>query len=209
MKKKVKNDRSSDDLGLKKPNRWIFIVGITAFVVIAGLVGAAIFNKGKPPVTKDLTPGEVVELFYQSVNKMDTDMIIHSVDQRKVNMSNNRIIINTLTGKLSQMEDASHINPLVASDSVVYTPIEWYELGKPALESGERVMGIYNLEIKKIRENQYEAIYDYYLTGIPEEGKPVLPFVTRCVDICTLAQKKSCWIIVDIKQESEKEISLE
>lgn len=98
---------------------------------------------------------------------------------------NNRLIANTITGLLSYAEDLTHIHPDVGSDWVIYTPSEWLSKGQPALERGERVMGILNLEISKVKENQFRVIYDYYLTGIPEEGKPVEPFVSS-VDICSL-----------------------
>ncbi|MBN1696152.1 MAG: hypothetical protein JW881_01450 [Spirochaetales bacterium] len=197
------------ELGLKKQNRWLYLFGIILLVLIIAVVGADLLLNQWKSVTKGLNPQEVVELFYSAVNKLDSFTITHAIDPRYVTAFHSRIVLNTLSGNITNMQDISHINRHVASNAVVYSPEQWFKKGRPPLVSGERVLGIDNLVIRRLHHSRYEVTYDYYLTGVPEEGKPVLPFATRCVDICSLDKKTGDWLIVGIDQISETPLALE
>jgi hypothetical protein len=209
MSDRQRKAKLEEELGLKRHTRWLFYLGLFVLVILGSLVCVEIFLKDESQVTEGLAPRQVVELFYTAVNTLDTYTITHSIDTGNITPFHSRIVMNTLTGKVSHIQDVTHVNPLVGSDYIVYNPPEWFEKGQPELASGERVMGILNLEIRKINKHQFEVTYDYYLTGIPEEGEEVRPFVTRCVDVCMLDRKDGSWFIVEIEQVSETDISLE
>jgi hypothetical protein len=209
MSEKNRKAMLEQELGLKRHDRWIYLIGIIFIIIMVVLLCIEIFLNDQSPITKGLQPHEVVELFYMSVNTLDTYTITHIIDGGNINQFYNRIVMNTMTGMVSHMYDITHIHPLAGSDYIVYNPAEWIEKGQPDLSSGEKIMGILNLKIRKIKKYQFEATYDYYITGITEDMGISGPFVLRCVDMCTLEQRKGSWFIVDIEQVSETGISVE
>jgi hypothetical protein len=215
-----KDSREDISLSLKKAGRWMFFPVILVPVILIALIFAAVFLRKGPVVTAGLTPRQVVELYYTSVNTLDFPAITECIDTDAITPLNNRIIGDVISGLATFGEDLTHIHPDVGADAVLYTPAEWLSMGKPPLDNGERVLGLHNLTISSIKDSQYKVTYDYYLTGIPEQGKPVTPFIKRCVDICTLELRSRSgmspdyikagsgnriWIIVAIDQISEEE----
>ena len=105
-----------------------------AMAILVPIIGRAL----APPVTRGLAPEEVVELFYDSINVMDTE----SMEDAVTGEAGRALINETLHMFLeSRMAMANQ------GGSAVMTASEWDELGRPKVQSF-RVYGITELEIQ-------------------------------------------------------------
>ena len=177
-------------------------LGLAGIIMIVLVVIAMYKPRTDARVTLGLGPQSVVEKFYNAVNSYDLYILRNCVDTSEVTPINNRIMADMFMGFVIHMEDITHGNPEMNHEGIVFNPDEWLAAGKPALKWGERVMGIHDLRIQAQGENRFRVAYDYYVTLPLEDGVGLpVPLRERCVDVCTLENRKGCWLIIKIAQQ--------
>lgn len=174
----------------------LFIILGILFVFCSDL-----FSLGKKKnVTKGMNQQQVVNLFYNSSNNLNLNILENCVNRRNVNVMNNRIMSTAVFNIRRNAEEVMHGGAQLKTSGIYIMPEDWIKSGKPSLESGECVEGIANLVIIKLEENKFEASYDYFFTKPAEAGQIPEPQIFHYKDVCTLKLRNGNWIIDNIEQ---------
>ncbi|MDR0910157.1 MAG: hypothetical protein LBM77_10380 [Spirochaetaceae bacterium] len=185
-------------------NAVIISGSLIAAAIIAVMVISYIHGILSKPNTLGKSPAEVVEMYYQGVNNLNTEWIDGSTLNRKVGADYSTAATNFyVTSKMSEAYRAR---------SSVINPQIWKEQGGGAVDIN--VFGFEDWELKAIDADEsdgtvtFEADYllftpatvpDSELMNNPSPNLVRVPIQTETKDIITLIWRKDRWLISDIQ----------
>ena len=145
---------------------WKTVLIVSLIVIISGAVlGSILKNVFSPRKTRGFSPIQVVEAFYDSLNKLDTitleDCVIGDAGKQEKNEVTNLYVISRVS---MGYEGKSHIIPAPA----------WEKAGRPELKPPNAVYGVLNLKIQRISSEPkpvFLATYEKWLPLSKEEIK--------------------------------------
>ncbi|MDC7125543.1 MAG: hypothetical protein PQJ46_08240 [Spirochaetales bacterium] len=154
-----------------------------------------------PPVTVGMTPVEVVNLYYESFNTVEsekmTDCVIKKVGKDDIRQVNT---ITVITRARMAYEGSSS---LVSFD-------DWNGDGRPELSYGALLWGINVTKVEKLKNSDSFAVYyEKWISSEPEdedlesERPPIIESI-KLKDIVHLSPKKDYWVIDDIERMEEE-----
>ncbi len=175
---------------------WKLIAGIAAGVLFAGIVLSAPLRKIlSPPVTKGFPAIQVVRLYYESINKLDTETMSTCVKGGA-----GKDDIKEATGIFV----ISRVRTGYEGKSGFILARDWLQKGSPPLKPGETIYGITGLSVIRLSDSTFQADYTKWTTEIPSNsagkvvsGKPVRTHIT---DLLHLVRKRGTWFIDSIRR---------
>lgn len=156
---------------------WPTIAIVAGVVVVVGLVGGSILkNALKPRITVGMRPAQVVSLYYDSMNTLNSqamqDCVIDGAGNQAINQVETLYVINRVREGYGQ----GTFIPAAA----------WVAKGRPPLKSGESVFGVSGLSLSAAGTDSYLARYTQWESippkGVGEGAGPVPPFTVRGVE---------------------------
>jgi hypothetical protein len=172
-----------------------------AAVVVIWIGTSVLRNALAPPATVGKTPGEVVELFYTSINTLDNTTMEDCLD-RKLDIAEVRETLHLYV--------ISKVRMAYEGTSGFYSAQEWVDNGRPPLEGTEMIYGIAELEINREMEDTYRVTYEKWITSSgddPEADSASLKLVgTLHADRVFLRDTGKYWVIYRIDRLKEEPI---
>jgi len=137
-------------------NRTKLLIGIIAGVAVIWLGTSILKNILAPPVTAGLTSREVVELYYTSINSLDTVTMEDCLDKNlDVQEEEEALNLHVIT-KIRQAYEGS--SGFIDADT-------WVKSGRPPFEENQIVYGIAELKITKEKEDTFLVSYEKWQPG--------------------------------------------
>ncbi len=166
------------------------IAGIAAGIAVAAAVLYSPVKQAlKPPVTAGLSPAKVVELYYSSINSLDSETMSDCTSSKT-----GKSDIKEVTG----MYVIAKVRTGYEGKSGLISAEKWIASGKKPLPPGMSVYGITDLEIKRISEDTFTARYTKWYTEYPqntEETGSGIPEGVGVTDRLHLVKNKNVWVI--------------
>ena len=194
------------------------IAGLATFAILLLFVFSTIKTNGNQPTTKGLSPAQVTELFFQSINEKDVQLMMEVCKGNKF-----KPYMTTITN----MHVANAASQAYTFSSVNVAPHKWFFFAQDNIkEQKTSLFGISNLEIdgrdslldakanikkekpsivsgdQAAKEDGFITLnISYYIVETePESGNIEVNFTTGTV---TLTWLKNRWILTDIDVEAE------
>ena len=198
-KLKIKNDKSyKQKLFMEKNKTKISIITISV-IIFSLLLFSFLKHNLRPRVTKGFTPIQVVETFYNSINKLD-----HITMDDCVKGKSGKDIIQEVLRVFAiskQAEAYSHQLNIVMAD-------KWEKMGRIKLESPRYVYGITNLKITTENDNTFLVNYEKWQPVPGEESSNIVNYEGfKKTDRVFLKLDKKDWIIYKIDRLKSELIS--
>ena len=182
-------------------NRGKIMISAIALAAAVWIISSIVSSALEPPVTLGMGPREVVELFYTSVNRFDSETLEQCLG-RGVKAAEVREVLNLYV--------LSRVRMAYEGTSGIMPAQEWLDQGRPELPEGTSVYGIANLTIKKINETTFTASYEKWVPQNSEQdpNTETTPIIsgTQNVDRLILENKGTHWVISAIERVKEKPI---
>lgn len=215
---KSKNAKVETKRKLHKNSAKI-IAGLATFSILLLFVFSTIRTNGNQPTTKGLTPAQVTECFFQSINDKDVQLMMEVCKGNKF-----KPYLTTITN----MHVANAASQAYTFSSVNVAPHKWFFFAQDNIkEQKTSLFGISNLEIngkaslldakaslKKEKpltvsgddagkQDGYitQDISYYIVETAPETGNIEVEYTSGTV---TLSWMKNRWILTDINVEAEQ-----
>ncbi|QEN05468.1 hypothetical protein EW093_12335 [Thiospirochaeta perfilievii] len=176
------------------------IVGgsITSLLLII-FFGTIIANALKPPLTAGFSASQVVETYFESFQTLNPELIDDVLAKGVRNNDSTEISTLYVTTKMRTQTDPT---------STILSPSQWLALPDENRD-GKDVYGIYNLKIKMLENNVYQASYEKWYTQAEESddlSNDVVLDVYKIirVEIFTLNETKYSYEIANIETISER-----
>jgi hypothetical protein len=139
--------------------QWKTVVIVTAAVVVAGTVtGSLLKNILAPRETRGLSPREVVETYYLSMNDLNhalmEDCVVDGAGKETIREVVNLYVLSRVS---LGYEGRSHIRP---AD-------EWDAQGRPELSAPETVYGVTDLQVERERSEPEPVFLARYVKWVP------------------------------------------
>lgn len=130
---------------------WRTMAIVAAIVIVVGAIGGSIIhNATKPRITVGMPPEKVVNLFYTSITKLDSqamqDCVIGSAGKAQINEATNLFVISRVR------EGYEGTTGFVSAQT-------WIDQGKPKLPPSMSVYGVADLKITKEGAGVYTVSY--------------------------------------------------
>jgi len=147
---------------------WKTVLIVTAAcAAAAGVGGGVLKNLLAPRLTRDFSPRQVVEAFYQGMNSLDHALMEDCVVDRAGKETIREVMHIFVLSRVRQGYEGR--SPIMAAD-------QWLAAGKPALEPTQSVYGVTDLQIREERgepEPVYQAVYTkWFPVSASAEGPP-------------------------------------
>jgi hypothetical protein len=175
------------------------LVTAVVLAVVGSLAGTVLKNALAAPVTRGLSPREVVELFYSSINTFD-----HAVMEDCVTGDAGKGYIReaiTLFVISRMREGYEHRQPYIDVN-------EWMRNGKAEIPEGKSLYGIAGLEITEKNAIQFQVEFRRW-TPIPSDADssaPVSYTVEAVKELVRLKELKGVYRIYSIETLSRQDV---
>ena len=174
------------------------IAAAAAALLIAGIILYTPLKKAmEPPVTAGLPSKEVVRLYYDSINNLDTEALDDCTSSKTGKQD-----IKEVTGIFV----ISKVRTGYEGKSGLIPAEKWIASGKKPLPPEVSVYGITDLQIKQISENTFTAKYIKWYTEYPqnteEKNASGIPGGIKVTDRLHLTKIKNAWIIDKIERST-------
>ncbi|NQT60751.1 MAG: hypothetical protein HQ557_17395 [Bacteroidetes bacterium] len=190
--KRVKNKRF-----LRKRGNLLIASAIALGAIIAVLV-SILGNVLAPPATIGLPPEEMLALYYQSQNDLDSELLGDCLDRGVKSEAENMVTYLYVTSRTRLAYEQN--DGLVSAQ-------EWLDQGKPEVDPTSIIYGITDLVITQLDEDTYLAEYDLWSPssseGNPEdeENPAGLRVDQRSIsEELDVRLKKDYWLITEIRR---------
>lgn len=192
----------------KKYTRNRFLTKHTPKLVVTAvsllIMGVILFTPIKkalaPPVTAGMTPAKVVQLYYDSINNLDTETLDDCTSSKTGEKD-----IKEVTG----MYVISKVRTGYEGKSGLIQANQWLSSGQKQLEADESIYGLTDILVKKISENMFRVTYTKWYTEREDtpvsKNKPGVPQSIRIIDTVHLTKNKNVWIIDKIDRSTESD----
>lgn len=186
----------------KKRNFWrvkgTIIISISVVVaILATIVGTILYGKFEPPYTRDMDQVEIIEDFFNNMNKLDPAALGNNAI--KVDPPQYNAVMSLYVTK--QTRSAYEMNdPAVNLDW-------WLDNGKPAIEASAFIYGADIDSITQIDEDTFRASGTWYapyrekeeLDITPPEGYTVVYTYDVDEEFTFSWSKRGWWVVDDIQ----------
>ncbi len=177
-------------------------IAVTAVSLL--IMGVILFTPIKralePPVTAGMSPDEVVQLYYDSINNLDTETLDDCTSSKTGEKDSKEV-----TG----IYVISKVRTGYEGKSGLVQAKDWLASGKKTLEADESIYGLTDILVKKISENMFRVTYTKWYTEREEtpvtENKPGVPRSIHITDTIHLTKNKNVWIIDKIDRSTESD----
>lgn len=163
--KKIASARRREQFFLH--NRTRLLVAGLILAVVGSVAGTIIGNLTEPPVTVGMSPQEVVELFYASVNSFDhmsmEDCVVDGAGQEYLREATNLFVISRMRQGYEQGR-----NPYISAQ-------EWIDNGRGPLPEGKDLYGIGNLKIRAKDQMTFLVSYEKWIPFSDDPSGPEEP----------------------------------
>ena len=193
----------------QQKRRQYFFKNRTKLLITAAALAAAVWigssilkNILSPRATAGQSPQEVVRMFYESIDNLDSEILEDCLDKR-VKVPELQEILNLYV--------VSRVRTAYEGSSGLINAEAWIESGMPTLEPDQFVFGITSLEITREKEDVYLVSYEKWITrGDDEEdpmepANPVVEGLSYEVRVY-LRDTGRYWVITEIEELSERKI---
>ncbi len=185
-----------------RKKRTIVIAAVAAAVCLVAAVYTPVKKAFEPPLTMGMTPMEVVDAYYGSIQTMDQEMMTDCIHKDAGKNDIKEVMNFFVTSRVRQGYEGN--DGLLSAE-------EWTAEGRPMPEPGITVFGLTGLIINPVLDDQFLVTYEKWYPGTPDEEeedfgeiKAYYPRGFRIRDNVTLEQqKKGNWLITRIDRFSE------
>ncbi len=168
---------------------WKTVLLAAAIAAAVGIFsGTVLRNLLKPRSTQGLSPRQVVETFYRSVNTLDHERMQDCVSGRAGK---------PLIDQVINVYVISRVNLGYEGRSLIRSAEEWDRAGRPAVHPPDSVFGITDLDIQPLQgrpEPSFQVSYRFW-TPDPDQGTVSRPARERVF----LRQQGGAWVIFRIE----------
>lgn len=180
---------------LRKRGSLLMVLTIISTVVLVFL-GSMLSNALAPPVTAGLPPEEMLALYYQSQNDLDTELLSDCLDSGVKSEAENMVTYLFVTSRTRLAYEQN--DGLVSAQ-------EWLDLGKPEVNPTSLIYGVTDLKITQLDEDTYLAEYDLWVpaSGELEETEEIVGVRVEQRNIreeLDVRLKKDYWVITEIRK---------
>ncbi len=177
--------------------RGNLLIGLGAATVMILLFAVSMITRAlEPPQTAGLEPEEMIAVYYQSQNDLDTELLNETLD-RGVRSEAENLVTNLFVTSRTRLA--------YEQNDGIFPAQEWLDQGRPPVDPGTIVYGITSLEITQIDDFTFRAEYDFWLPDSgsdPEEdaesGIGILK--QHIVEELDVRQEKDYWLITEIRR---------
>ncbi len=153
-----------------------------------------------PPVTVGMSPIEVVELYFTSINNFDHMTLEDTVTKE----AGGRIVteVTNLYVMARVRERYEGINPFVNAQ-------QWLDAGKPPLDSTKPVYGVANINIQKEGHAEFIVEYEKWAPVNMNDPDPSAPLEYEGIRYkrrFILEERRNAWIISEIITLDEESV---
>jgi hypothetical protein len=193
LKRQHRRAQGNKGRRINRTRNWLLIA---AALVIIAVAGSFITQALEPLPTDGLSQRELIEYFYESHSRVDLTGISHALSRGTQSPYDTIMNYLHVTGAVrSAYERTSGIIPAA----------EWIEQGKPELDDSSTVIGITDLDIRRLDEDTFEASYTFWAPLSPEEkteqgGAPAMGFTV--VEELDLMYKRGHYLIDEIRRKT-------
>lgn len=186
-----------------------FFRNYTAHLLIAGIIiiaGSAltinILQKASmPSPTRGLEPEQIVQLFYESMNRLDHDTMEACVSDGAGKNYIEAAVRLTVISRVSAAYSVGGPPPFISAQ-------EWVDSGLPPLKRGQFIFGAADLSLEKTGELEFRARYFFAQPsgGDTEESESMQIRITEHTELVQLTRKDEDYRIYSIEPEKMREI---
>jgi hypothetical protein len=175
----------------------ILIASAAAFAAIIAVLVSILSNVLAPPATVGLPPEEMIALYYQSQNSLDSELLGDCLDRGVKSDAENMVTYLFVTSRTRLAYEQN--------DGLVMAQ-EWLDQGKPEVDPTSMIYGITNLDITQLDEDTYLAEYDLWAPSSGEEPENDETYAGNRVDQMSIREeldvrlKKDYWLITEIRR---------
>ncbi len=186
-----------------KKNRFLrkrgnlLIASIVSLAAIIAVLVSILSNALAPPATVGLPPEEMLALFYQSQNTLDTELLGDCLDRGVKSEAENMVTYLFVTSRTRLAYEQN--DGLVSAQ-------EWLDQGKPEVDPTSMIFGITGLEITQLDEDTFLAEYTLWAPSSGEESGEEGADTGLRVEQRSISEeldvrlKKDYWLITEIRK---------
>jgi hypothetical protein len=169
---------------------------LSAVVTIVLATGASLFFQSlKPHPTDGLSQRELITYYYEAHDQVNLAHIGEALAPRAKSPFSTMLSYLHVTGSVRSAYE--HTSGIISAGS-------WVEEGKPQLPDDATLIGVSDLDIRRVDEDTYEASYIFWAPLSPEEqaqsdGMPAAAF--RTVDELNLEKRGDRYVITQVRQK--------
>ncbi len=179
--------------------RGTLIMGLGAAAVMILLFAISMITRAlEPPQTAGLEPEEMIAVYYQSQNDLDTELLNDTLD-RGVRSEAENMVTNLFVTSRTRLA--------YEQNDGIFPAQEWLDQGRPPVEPGTIVYGITSLELTQIDDFTFRAEYDFWLpdsgSDSEEDAESGIGILKQhIVEELDVRQEKDYWLITEIRRIS-------
>ncbi len=168
---------------------WKTVLLVAVAAAAVGIFsGTVLRNLLKPRSTRGLSPQQVVETFYRSVNSLDHERMQDCVTGRAGK---------PLIDQVINVYVISRVNLGYEGRSLIRSAEEWDRAGRPAVSPPESVFGITDLDIQTLEAGAEPSFRVSYRLWTPDPDQGTVSRETR--ERVFLRQQGGAWVIFRIE----------
>ena|GEM_PF-3718220 len=175
----------------------ILLASAVSLVTIIAVLASILSNVLAPPATVGLLPEEMLALYYQSQNTLDSELLADCLDRGVKSEAENMVTYLFVTSRTRMAYEQN--DGLVSAQ-------EWLDQGKPEVDPTSMIFGITDLEITQLDEDTFLAEYNLWSPSSGEEPDDDEAYTGNIVDQTSIKEeldvrlKKDYWLITEIRR---------
>jgi len=176
----------------------ILLASIAALAVVLIIAVPMVSRALKPPATAGLSPEQMLGVYYESQNTLDSILLEDCLARGVKSDASNLVTYLFVTSRTRLAYEQT--DGIIRAD-------EWIAEGMPEIPEGYFVYGIVNLEISQLDADTYIAEYDMWLpqsaddSEVPSQAGSAGLHIVEELDVKPV---KDWWVITDIREISRE-----
>jgi hypothetical protein len=175
----------------------ILIASAVALAAVIAVLASILSNVLAPPATVGLPPEEMIALYYQSQNSLDSELLGDCLDRGVKSEAENMVTYLFVTSRTRLAYEQN--DGLVSAQ-------EWLDQGKPEVDPTSMVYGITDLKITQLDEDTFLAEYDLWAPSSGDDPGDGEAYSGNIVDQMSIKEeldvrlKKDYWVITEFRR---------